>query len=309
MEPAVSAVADAECGSTKAMPQDIEKTEALALRISPFANTSHVVTWLSRDFGRLPTVIKGARRPKSPFLGQYDLFYTCELLFYARERNGLHIARECSPIAVRETFRSDWRAAACASYLCDLVGRAVPDGAIMPRLYELATESMELLSRGCASPTFVFWFELKLAALLGVGPRLSACPGCGADLAGTAHRRSLFSCVRGGILCPECAAAEGPRSPVFDQKLRPGGQAPYENGTGTAHAVHISPDTLAMLKRWQSGHSPRVAARTRCSPQQLLEFSNVLGIFLGYHLDIMPPGRRVAIEMADIRLGKTDGLK
>jgi len=289
--------------------QAIEKTEALVLRISPFSNTSHVVTWLSRDFGKLPTVIKGARRPKSAFLGQYDLFYTCELLFYARERNGLHIARECSPASARRAFRSDWRACACASYLCDLVGRAVPDRAVMPHLYELATESMDLLSQGCASPTFIFWFELKLAVLLGIGPRLTACPGCGTDLAVSSSRRSLFSCIRGGILCPDCASAQEPPSTPSTDRPRSAARPHYEHGPGMAHTVYISPDTLAMLKRWQSGHSPRIAARTRCSPQQLLEFSDVLGIFLGYHLDIMPPGRRVAIEMADIRLGKTQGLK
>ena len=275
--------------------QHIEKTEAIAVRISPFANTSHVVTWLSRDFGRIPTVIKGARRPKSPFLGQYDLFYTCELLFYARERNGLHIARECSPISAREAFRSDWRACACASYLCDLMVRALPDGAVMPDLYDLATESLDLLTEGCASPTLIFWFELKLAVLLGVGPRLTTCSSCGSDLAVTSSRRSVFSCVRGGILCTACSQAA---TPPAGQRNRGGDAFPHEQD------VHISPDTLAMLKRWQTGHSPRVAARTRCTHQQELEFSDLLGIFLGYHLDIIPPGRRVAIETAGIRLGK-----
>jgi len=72
----------------------ILKSPAIVLRFNPFANTSRVVVWLTRDHGKLATLVKGAQRPKSPFLGQFDLFYTCELLFYARaDRQRAHIAR------------------------------------------------------------------------------------------------------------------------------------------------------------------------------------------------------------------------
>ena len=79
----------------------IAKTEAIVLRIFLFSRTSHIVAWLAEDGTRLTTSIKGAVRPKSAFLGQYDLFYTCELLYYEREHAGVHVARECSPLAPR----------------------------------------------------------------------------------------------------------------------------------------------------------------------------------------------------------------
>ena len=93
----------------------ILKTTALALRFYPFSNTSRIVAWLTPDQGRIATMVKGSQRPRSLFLGQYDLFYTCELLYHRRERGGLHIARECSPLKWREGLRRDWRAAAAAS--------------------------------------------------------------------------------------------------------------------------------------------------------------------------------------------------
>ena len=40
----------------------IIKTTAIVLRIHPFSRTSRVVTWLTSDFGRVVTVIKGADR-------------------------------------------------------------------------------------------------------------------------------------------------------------------------------------------------------------------------------------------------------
>ncbi|MCL2104026.1 MAG: recombination protein O N-terminal domain-containing protein, partial [Kiritimatiellaeota bacterium] len=85
----------------------IIKTEAVALQIRPWSKTSHIVTWLTPGHGCVVTAVKGACRPKSAFLGQYDLFYTCELLFYRRERGGIHAIRECTPLRRRDPLRDD----------------------------------------------------------------------------------------------------------------------------------------------------------------------------------------------------------
>ena len=72
------------------------KAEALCLAVHPWSRTSHIVRWLTPR-GTLATLVKGAVRPKSAFLGQYDLNYTCELVYYARARGELHALRECVP--------------------------------------------------------------------------------------------------------------------------------------------------------------------------------------------------------------------
>ena len=74
----------------------IIQTQAIVLSIHPWSRTSHMVTWLTRDYGRIVTSVKGACRPKSAYLGQYDLFYTCLLDFYRKDRYGVHAIRECA---------------------------------------------------------------------------------------------------------------------------------------------------------------------------------------------------------------------
>jgi len=270
------------------MPEPMEKTEALVLRVAPFSRTSHVVTWLTRDHGSLSTVIKGAQRPRSTFLGQYDLFYTCELVFYTRERDGLHIARECAPLDPRAALRRDWRAAACASYACALVGRVVPRGGHISGLYSLLSSGLDALTHGRPRQAFIFWFEIQILSLLGVAPSLTVCPGCGAGLAGPAQGETAFSCVRGGLLCPSCAG-----------RRRSGRSG--ANASGAAHEAPLSRGALTLLRQWQRFASPDVALRSRCSKQQMLELSGILGMFLSYHLELLPPGRRIALEMASLR--------
>ena len=100
--------------------------EALVLRWFPVTDTSRVVVWFTARHGRISTLIKGSQRPKSWLLGQYDLFYTCELLFYAKANEDLHMIRECAPLAPRSGLRQNWRACAAASFVADLLYRISP---------------------------------------------------------------------------------------------------------------------------------------------------------------------------------------
>ena len=68
----------------------------------------------------------GAVRPKSAFLGQYDLFYTCELVYYVRAKGELHAIREVAPVNAREYLRGRFRATALASYASYLVKEHCP---------------------------------------------------------------------------------------------------------------------------------------------------------------------------------------
>jgi DNA repair protein RecO (recombination protein O) len=255
----------------------IAKTDALVLRVAGFSSTSHVVTWLTPAHGKLATVVKGARRPKSLFLGQYDLFYTCELVFYTRDRNNLHIAKECAPVVTRHPLRTNWLAASYASYVCDIVSAVSPEGCPQQALYELTVSALDFLCVGTARPQFLLWFELRLLKTLGFAPQLSKCPACGKNSSLDSCGKRIFSHIRGGILCHKCSATSG-------------------NG-----GVTVAPDTAAMLKRWKNSDSPRVSQNTTCKEDQLSALTTLLGMFLNYHLDIMPASRAVAMEMTGIQ--------
>ena len=251
----------------------IIKTEAVALRVSPFSRTSHVVSWFTAGYGRITTIIKGAQRPRSAFLGQYDLFYTCELLFYSRERNGAHIARECCPINTRKSFRRNWKACAAASYVCDLVSQSTAHNEHHIELYDLISTSLDSLCEHVEPAQIVTWFELKFAGLMGFAPRLTSCSACGKAIAG--RTASRFSSVRGGMLCGGCAS--------FSQD----GLLP------------LSPDVIAILRNWQKSGTINIACTIRCTGNQLSTLLDITGNFLNYHMDIgmIRASRKVMLDV------------
>ena len=159
----------------------IEKTEGIVLRSRPFSRTSRMITWLTPDFGRVTTVIKGACRPKSFFLGQTDLGYRCELLFYRREHAGAHIAREVFPLDCREALRGNWRASVAASYVCWLLSQVTEPMLASAELYRLLDRVLNTISgapRGASLETILVDFEFLLLDLLGVSPNFSYCQDC-----------------------------------------------------------------------------------------------------------------------------------
>src|SRR5512140_207827 len=99
----------------------IQTTEGLVLRTRPLTETSLIVCWLTPDCGRISTVAKGARRPKSPFRGRLDLFYEAEFSFRRSRRSELHTLNE---VVLRDThagLRQDLAYLQQASYCAALV--------------------------------------------------------------------------------------------------------------------------------------------------------------------------------------------
>jgi len=156
-------------------------TEAIALRIHPWGNTSHMVVWLTPRHGRVTTRVKGACRPKSFCLGQYDLFYTCELIYYTRDFGGVHSIREVSPLNPREELRGNWRSACTANYYADLAFHTAMPMQESAAHYRLLENDLDTLCGGVPHPFEILLHEARLIKLLGLAPVLVPCPVCHTD--------------------------------------------------------------------------------------------------------------------------------
>ena len=145
------------------------RTEAICLDIRPWSRTSHVVAWLTPE-GKISSVVKGAVRPKSSFLGQYDLNYTCEILYYVRAKGELHALRECTPLDRRDGLRSDYRALVLAGYFRRLVLDLAPSGPDCRAWYALLSQVLSSSDRGVSA---LLRFELDVLRLSGLAPDFS----------------------------------------------------------------------------------------------------------------------------------------
>jgi DNA repair protein RecO (recombination protein O) len=147
-----------------------ESANGIILRTQPLTETSLIVQWLTPNFGRMATVAKGARRPRSPFAGKLDLFYEADFSFSRSRSSELHTMREVSLRKTNSALREDiWKlrqAAYAAAFIVQTTEAETPLAAV----FELFQTFLESLSLQEASPQIVFAFELKMLRELGLEP-------------------------------------------------------------------------------------------------------------------------------------------
>lgn len=149
-----------------------ESTHGIVLRTRPLTETSLIVHWLTPDLGRLATVAKGARRPKSPFAGKLDLFYLADFSFSRSRHSELHALREASLRQTHAPIRQELLKLQQAGYATAFIEQATETEAPMPEVFELTCDFIDHLCTQPAQPANIFAFEFKLLRELGLAPDL-----------------------------------------------------------------------------------------------------------------------------------------
>ncbi len=155
-------------------------TTGIVLRTSDWSETSLIVTWFTRDLGKLRAVAKGAHRPKSQFRGKLDLFYLDDIVYVPSRRGDLHTLAECYVENPFVHIRERLDLYATASYCCELVDLATELEGPVPELFELLAGSLLSLDEGRFTPISVPLFDLLALDCLGFRPdpaRLDLDPG------------------------------------------------------------------------------------------------------------------------------------
>ena len=243
------------------------KTEAICLDIRAWSRTSHVVSWLT-PVGKVATVVKGAVRAKSLFLGQYDLNYTCDILYYARAKGELHALRECVPVEMREELRGDYRKLALAGYFRRLVAELAPMGSDCGAWYAELERSLD----SCASPASGQETAFTLAGVRETASSL------------------LLSQMLGFELRVLKLSGLAPDFSGFDRSAE---WSAFSVETGTfggtdGRCIRVSREVADYLA---SG------ARNAKNQQTPLDAARVIGVFYQFHLDSSSEVRRSVLGM------------
>lgn len=148
----------------------IESATGIILRTRPLTETSLIVQWLTPTHGRIATVAKGARRPKSPFSGKLDLFYEADFSFTRSRRSELHTLREVSLRKTHATLRRELNCLRQAAYASSLIEQTTETDTPLAEVHGLMRGLLHAIPIHDPLPQTVFAFELKLLSELGQHP-------------------------------------------------------------------------------------------------------------------------------------------
>lgn len=182
----------------------IQKTRGIVLRTRDYSETSKLVTFITPDWGRLNTLAKGARRPKSKLRGKLELFNYGILVFYPSRTSDLHLLSQFDLLNDFPRVSESLEKTAYFYYLTELVSSA---GYGEEESRKLFTDLREILSRAgeIASISYArLWFEFKFLESLGVLPIPGRCCHCGAEM----KQQVLFSPRERGWICGRCRSRD-----------------------------------------------------------------------------------------------------
>ncbi len=177
----------------------IQKAEAIILKAMPFRSSSLIMTFFTKQFGKVRGLVKGVRQEGEREGAVYQLFTRLEIVFYEKTRSDLHLISEAFILDSYNNLRSRLESIAYASYFSELVDEVSEVQDPHENVFDLLDFAFAYLP--CMPGGRVARiFEIKLLNEVGWLPYLEGCLNC--------KKRNLesgfFSSRQGGLLCPDC---------------------------------------------------------------------------------------------------------
>jgi DNA repair protein RecO (recombination protein O) len=184
-------------------------SEALILRTYKLGESDRIVVFLTRDRGKKRGVAKGARRPRSRYIGALEPLTRAGVAYYEREHRDLvrlnYVEPTRSPLSVVGTGQLTDAALGHVGYFAELIDEWAPEAHVDERLFRLGSSVVDAVAAGAPVERLARYFEYWLLRLQGVYPSIVRCPECASAL----EPGAVMPPRAEDYLCERCAPSGG----------------------------------------------------------------------------------------------------
>jgi DNA repair protein RecO (recombination protein O) len=237
------------------------RAEGFVLRSQPLGEADKIVTFLTREEGKLRALAKSARKSRRRFGSSLEPWSRVSVALFERESTDLARLDACDLLESAFRLQEDFDTACLLAYLSEVSDLFARDRQPEPHYFRLLESLLRALREGLARPVARRYFEVWTLRLHGLLPELSRCEDCGAALGA---RGLVVDVVSGGAFCPRCARPGGGRGPgegvwggaCWPRGARPGaGRAPLKAaGAGMLEKIlRCHPSELARERHDAAG--------------------------------------------------------
>jgi DNA repair protein RecO (recombination protein O) len=147
-------------------------SESFVLRTYPFAEADLIVSFFTRDLGKLRGVAKRARRPKSNFGSGLERLSQIRVTYYQKETRELVTLSSCELIRSQFDLISDYTVGVALDYLAEVSEQLLPPAESNERFFRLLMAVLEHLHNAGDVWAAVTYFSLWAVRLSGFLPDL-----------------------------------------------------------------------------------------------------------------------------------------
>src|SRR5436305_7069390 len=154
----------------------VQASETLVLRTYPFQEADLIVSFFTRDQGKLRGVAKRARKPKSSFGSGLERLSQVRMFYYQRENRELVSLSSCELIQSQFGLQGDYAAGIALDYLAEVSEYLLPPAEPSERFFRLLITVLEHLRRNPETGLWpaVTYFSLWAVRLSGILPDIHA---------------------------------------------------------------------------------------------------------------------------------------
>ncbi len=236
-----------------------ESLEAIILRRWDYGEKDQIISFLSREKGRLQGIAKGAKASLKRFGPALDLFTWVKIQVRENKNTSLVFIEQAQALSNFPRLRQDYASILLASGLLELSHHLYKEGVAEEAAFTNLLESLKRLEEQGAHRRIFWSFLLKNFEILGWGLHLQTCFKCGKSLNEPFH---FFDVEQGGGVCEECRVSsrkvfslslsllEWMNNPYQDKSISPEEEVLLQEllEKQYAHHLHLLPDWNRFLR-------------------------------------------------------------
>jgi DNA repair protein RecO (recombination protein O) len=237
------------------------RTEAIVLRTIKYRETSKIVTFYTREFGKVKAIAKGARQAKSKFGASLEPMSHVALVMYKKDRRDLQLVSQCDILTTFRNLYDDIGKMAVGMLIIELVDKVSHDEDKHVDLFHLLHESLAMLNAATRNPkNLLYGFEIRLSTLLGFHLSFQQCAICRKPVMLRNGSFALFHIGKGGPLCSSHTRVDGLK-------------------------VKLGASTLDTLAQLSAVHNLYDGVKIEIDSPQEMEIESLLLGYMRYHLE------------------------
>jgi DNA repair protein RecO (recombination protein O) len=181
---------------------EIIKSDAIVLKKTKFSDTSLIVHFYSKEFGKISALLKGARSSKSKIGSKIDLINNVEIVIYKKEERELQLVTQANLINHFPKIKESLTKIKFASAICEMVDKLLPEHESNDKLYRGTIKILKLINdsetyEGLHFAQYLFFFIKEI----GFEISFKECSICNKNFEGLMGNAFDFS---SGIICKAC---------------------------------------------------------------------------------------------------------
>ncbi len=246
---------------------EIVTTDAIVLKSMKYRETSRIVNFYTRQFGKISGIVKGARSPKSKFGASLEPMSLCSLVFYKKEGRDLHTVSQCDTLKFFPHLAADIEKMSVGVSIIELINIVAHEEEENIPLFELAVNMLTTLNDATKNPlNLLYAFEVRIARVMGFQPLFDKCISCRTAVFFVEGREKSveYHLDKGGPLCHKCTSVAG-------------------------HKTKLTPRVFRILERLTSSTDLVSIVNIEVDDRSRSEIETFLRSFLNYHVSGMRP--------------------